>query len=227
MAQIEPHTQPTLLRDVILGGQDGLVNVLGIILGVGVASSDTRLVLVAGLAATLAESVSMAAVAYTSEMARHDHYLSERKREEREVEEMPEMEKEEIRTIYREKGFSGRLLEEIVQKITSDKKIWIETMMREELNLSPVNKRDTLQTSVVVGVSAVVGSLIPLTPFFLVDVKNGIGLSLTFSALALFLTGFYKGKVTVGRPVKSGFELLTIGMMAALIGYGIGLVFKQ
>lgn len=224
--QTEPHTKDTFLRDIILGGQDGLVNVLGIILGVSVASGDTRLIIVAGLAATFAESVSMAAVAYTSEMARHDHYLSERKREEREVEEVPDVEREEIREIYRQKGFRDALLEEIVKKITSDKAVWIETMMKEELNLAPVNKTDALRTAILVGVSALVGSLIPLAPFFLFPVSAGISLSLIVSALALFLTGFYKARVTVGRPFKSGIELLVIGMTAALIGFVIGTLFK-
>lgn len=222
----EPHIKQTFLRDVILGGQDGLVNVLGIILGVGIASLDTRLVLIAGLAATFAESVSMAAVAYTSETARGDHYEAELAREKREVEEIPGAEREEIRDIYRKKGFSGRLLEEIVAKITSDKKIWVDTMMREELNLEPVNQKDALKSSLIVGSAAVVGSLIPLSSFFFLPVKEGIVVSLAISSLALFLTGFYKGLATTGKPLKSGLQLFIIGMTAALIGYLIGLVFR-
>ena len=77
----DPHTYTSSLADVILGGQDGLVNVLGIVLGVAAATSDPRIVLVAGLAATFAESVSMAAVAYTSTLAETAHYESERARE--------------------------------------------------------------------------------------------------------------------------------------------------
>ena len=121
------------LRDVILGGQDGLVNVLGIILAVATAVSDVRIVLIAGLAAAFAESVSMAAVAYTSTKAARDFYRSELEREKREMKEMPLQETREIRQIYARKGFSGPLLSAIVKKITSNKKLWLKTMMEEEL----------------------------------------------------------------------------------------------
>src|SRR3972149_3850722 len=76
-ASLEQHARPGLLSDFILGGQDGLVNVLGVILGVAIASQDIRIILAAGLAATFAESISMGAVAYTSTLARRDHYLRE------------------------------------------------------------------------------------------------------------------------------------------------------
>src|SRR5512147_3151478 len=101
----DPHRQASALSDIILGGQDGLVNVLGVILGVAAATSDPRIVLVAGLAATFAESVSMGAVAYTSTLADADYYESEKTREYRHLLQSPNVEREEIREIYRQKGF--------------------------------------------------------------------------------------------------------------------------
>ena len=103
----DPHNRAWALSDVILGGQDGLVNVLGVILGVAAATSDPHLVLVAGLSATFAESVSMGAVAYTSTLADADFYESEREREYRHIQHTPELERDEIRSIYKEKGFHG------------------------------------------------------------------------------------------------------------------------
>src|SRR5512145_3098228 len=100
------HNSASSLSDIILGGQDGLVNVLGVILGVAAATNDPRIVLVAGLAATFAESVSMGAVAYTSTLADADFYESERAREYRHIENVPHLEREEIRKIYEKKGFS-------------------------------------------------------------------------------------------------------------------------
>ena len=106
----EEYKGSSNLRDIILGGQDGLVNVLGIVLGLAVASQDLRIILAGGLAATFAESVSMAAVVYTSTRAQQSFYESELTREKREIKEVPEMEVEEVREIYRKKGFSGKLL---------------------------------------------------------------------------------------------------------------------
>src|SRR5512147_1755504 len=95
----DPHRQASALSDIILGGQDGLVNVLGVILGVAAATSDPRIVLVAGLAATFAESVSMGAVAYTSTLADSNLYDSEREREYRHLNRAPDLERQEIRQI--------------------------------------------------------------------------------------------------------------------------------
>ena len=213
------------LSDVILGGQDGLVNVLGVILGVAAASQDTRIVLAGGLAATFAESISMAAVAYTSKLAERDFYFTELEREKREIKEVPEVETEEIRQIYREKGFKGELLEQIVKVIVSDEKVWLETMMRDELKLNPVEEKRPLMAALIVGFSAVVGSFVPLWPFFFLPISTGIYVSMIVSAIALFLVGVVKAKLTVGSWGKTGLQMAVIGMVSALAGYGIGLLF--
>ena len=106
----EQHKQPGLLSDFILGSQDGIVNVLGVILGVAVASQDFKIILAGGLAATFAESISMGAVAYTSTMARREFYLAEYEREKREMEKAPEQEKEEVRKILQRWGVPRVLL---------------------------------------------------------------------------------------------------------------------
>ena len=214
-----------MLKDMILGGQDGLVNVLGVVLGIAAATSDIRIILAGGLAATFAESISMAAVAYTSTLAYVEYYESEREHEKRTIEENPAEEVQEIRDIYSQRGFKGRLLDQIVKKITSDKEHWVEVMMLEELRLSPADKKGALKSALVVGVAAVVGSLVPLTPFFFFNVHTSIIVSLIFSAVVLFAAGAYKAKITVGSWIKSGVQLTIIGMVSAVLGYYIGHLF--
>ena len=222
----DPHRRASALSDVILGGQDGLVNVLGVILGVAAATNDPRIVIVAGLAATFAESVSMGAVAYTSTLADADFFESEREREYRHIQEVPRLERQEIRDIYAEKGFSGDLLERIVETITANKDVWVAVMMAEEHQLSPVHRGTALRSALIVGISAIVGSLIPLAPFFFLPVAAGIISSIVISALVLFVVGVYKARVTVGHPGKSGIEMATIGTLSALVGYAVGLLLK-
>ena len=138
MAQPEPdatrtpvlhdHDQPQTgigrrLRDIILGGQDGLVNVLGLVLGVAAATQKTQVIIVAGLAATFSESIAMGGVAYTSALAERDYYLSELNREKDEIEEVPDVETEEVREIFRDKGLKDETLERVVKDITSDKQV--------------------------------------------------------------------------------------------------------
>lgn len=222
----EPHKKGNKLSDVILGGQDGLVSILGLLLGLSAATRSTRVVIAGGLATILAESLSMAAVAYTSKMAEREHYSAEREQEIREVKEVPEIEKREIEDIYRAKGFSGKLLDQIVEHITSDKELWINTMMRDELNLIAIEKRDVYGYSLRVGLSTLCGSLLPLIPFFFLSVHTALILSLVVSVITLAAVGVYKAKTTIGNPLKSAVIMVAIGMGAAIAGYLIGLLFK-
>ena len=224
--RIDPHRGASALSDVILGGQDGLVNVLGVILGVAAATADTRIVLVAGLAATFAESVSMGAVAYTSTLADADFYESEREREYRHVDSATGLERDEIRGIYQRKGFSGELLDRIVETITRDKDVWVAVMMADEHRLAPVDRQTALRSAAVVGVSALVGSLVPLLPFMFLPVQLSIWVSIVLAAAVLFAVGAIKARLTVGTPGKSGLEMAVIGTLSALVGYLVGVLLK-
>ncbi|MEM4255500.1 MAG: VIT1/CCC1 transporter family protein [Candidatus Norongarragalinales archaeon] len=211
-----------LLRDSILGGQDGLVNVLGIVLGVAAATLETRVVIIAGLAATFAESLAMAAVAYTSTKAERDFYWNQYEKEKAEIEAGSPTEVEEVRELYRRKGFGGKLLETVVKKITSSKKVWLDFMMHEELKLDRPDGNSPSKSAVVVGVSAFIGSLVPLVGFFFLPVKWAMVFALVFSSFVLFAAGVVKAKLTVGSWWKTGLEMTAIGMLAAVSGYAIG-----
>ena len=197
-----------IFRNVILGGQDGIVNVLGITLGVATATNSGHIILLAGMAATFAESISMAAVAYTSTRAEIEHYESEVKRELQEMDEIPERERAEIEEIYSEKGFSGRLLRQVVDKICADRKVWLGTMMHEELGLEdPAEGMSAFRQAAIVGVSAIIGSFVPITPFFFLPIPQAIALSLAASLVLLFAVGAYKSRMTSGRWLRGGLEL--------------------
>ena len=219
------------LRDIILGGQDGLVNVLGLLLGIAVASGDLRIILAGGFAGAFAESISMAAVAYTSKRAEQSHYEGETEKERKEIKEKPQEERKEIRALYAKKGFSGKLLDEVVEKITSDEQVWLDEMVKSELGLVPVETQHAFASSAVVGLAAVIGSLIPLVPFLLlpllqISIGQAILSSLFISAITLFIVGAYKAKMTIGDWKRSGAEIAIIGIVSALVGYVVGFLFK-
>jgi len=210
------------IRDTILGFQDGVVNTLGLVLGVASAVQNTKIVLISGLVTTFAESISMAAVAYTSTKAAHEFYESQLEREKKEIQDIPQIETEEIREIYHKKGFRGKQLSSIVKKITSNKKLWLGTMMAEELKLFPEDYESPLKSTFVVGISAVIGSLVPIIPFFVFSVKPGMISALFLSILCLFIVGAVKAKFTIGNWKKSGIEMAVLGTLAAVAGYFIG-----
>lgn len=210
------------LKEFILGAQDGIVNVLGLILGVAIATNEVKIVLVAGISALFAESISMGAVAYTSSKAARDFYRRELKTEKREIKEVPKEEENEIKSIYHKKGFRGKLLSDIVKKIISDKKLWVETMMKEELRLFPDDYNKPIKSGLFVLGATVAGSLIPLIPFFFLSVKWGIIGALTLSLIVLFAVGAVKSKLTIGDWKKAGAEMAIIGMVTAVAGFIVG-----
>ncbi len=224
--QTDPHKGASGLSDFILGAQDGLVNVLGVVLGIAAATNDARVVLVAGLATAFAESISMGAVAYTTTLADADLYQSEREREYRHIQEAPNLETKEIRDIYESKGFKGELLEHIVETITANKDVWVAVMMAEEHQLAPVDRKTAFRAAWVVGLSAIIGSLIPTAPFLFLPVSTSMWMSVVITALVLFAIGAYKARVTVGKPIRSGFEMMLIGTISAMAGYLVGVLLK-
>ena len=110
--------------------------------------------------------------------------------------------------------------------ITSNPDVWVNVMMAEEFQMSPPEKSKAFNSALLVGFSALAGSLIPLFPFFFWTVNLSIGFSIIIAALTLFSVGVYKARVTVGKPFRSGMEMAIIGTVSALAGYVVGLVFK-
>jgi VIT1/CCC1 family predicted Fe2+/Mn2+ transporter len=170
------------------------------------------------MAATFAESVSMAAVAFTSRRAHQDYYENERAREFRYLRLVPAVERDEVRAIYAAKGFQGETVEQIVRTITADEDVWVGVMMAEEHRLAPLDRRAAAKSALVVGVAAVVGSLLPLTPFVVLPVRPAMVASLVVAAGSLFGVGAYKARRTVGSPGRSGVEMALIGTASALVG---------
>jgi VIT1/CCC1 family predicted Fe2+/Mn2+ transporter len=219
------HRLGSKLSEIILGGQDGLVNTTGVILGIAAATPETRVIIAGGLAAAFAESISMAAVAYTSSLADLDFYRSEMARERKEIKEVPELERDEIRQIFEGWGFEGQLLDEAVEHVAKHEEHWVEIMMAHELQLQPVEEGGLVPTALLVGFSAIVGSLIPLIPFIFFPREVSIWLALALTAVTLFAVGAIKARLTVGRPGRSGLQMMLIGVLSALAGYVIGALF--
>ena len=224
--RLEHHKSTNSLRDVILGGQDGLVNMLGIALGVVAANGSTHILIVTGVAAAITESISMGAVAYTSFGSDRDFYLAQQQREQSEIETEPEVEREEIREIYAAKGFKGQLLEDVVSTITSNRETWVSTMMDEELRLQPVERRSLVQSALVVTLATLIGHFIPIVPFMAAPRTLAIVLAIALSAVTLFAVGVYSARTLVGDWRKSGIQMTAIGLGAAAAGFLIGRLFQ-
>src|SRR3954469_4033125 len=213
------------LRDVILGGQDGLVNILGIVLGVIAAGGSHTVLLATGFAAAITESISMGAVGYTSTIADRDHYQAVRGRERAEIDAQPDAERDALRTVYAAKGFTGQLLEQVVDTLTATRDRWLGTVLDDVLHLQPVATRDAVRSSVVITGATLLGHLIPLVPFLVLARTPDVVVAIGLSALVLFGVGAYSAITLVGDWRRSGLKMLAIGLGAAAIGFAIAHAF--
>ena len=116
-------------------------------------------------------------------------------------------------------------MEKLVDQLSSNKKVWLDVMMAEELQIVPVNTRDVLKSSIIVTIATAIGHIIPVIPFFFLDPKTGLILAIIFSALTLFAVGIYQAVTLVGSWWKSGLRMVLIGMGAALMGFIIAKIF--
>lgn len=221
----EPHSSRSFLSDFVLGSQDGLVNVLGILLGVSAATSNVKIIYVAALAALGAESISMGAVAYTSTLARRQQYLKEVSREQLEMKKYGDVELEEVRRILKSLGYEGMQLDTLTSQIASNPKAMLEFMMSFELKLPPVEESEARRSFAVVLSATVFGSIIPLIPFLFVTaatISSGTIASVILSGVLLFLIGAYEARITVGSIWRSALQMMLIGLSAGFAGYLIG-----
>ena len=212
--------------DFIYGSIDGAVTTFAIVAGVVGAGLSPGIVLILGFANLFADGFSMAASNYQASKARNEFVEMKRKQEEWEIENLKDQERDEIRDIYKAKGFKDELLDEVVRIITSKKKVWVDTMMKEELGL--IENKDPVTSSVSTFVGFNVIGLIPLMPFVIfmimgIELNSEAFVYSTVSVMtAFFLVGVMKGKIVKKSMTRSGLNTLVIGGVAATVAYSVG-----
>jgi VIT1/CCC1 family predicted Fe2+/Mn2+ transporter len=222
------------IRNVIYGVNDGLTATLGVLAGVGGATVNPRVVLIGGLSAMVASAVSMAGGAYLSSKSQREVYEGQLAREAAEIEAMPDLERAELVKIYRSKGLTPDEAKTIVGRITSDKKVWLETQAREELGLDVATFENPVREGVVAGVSTLIGGVIPVVGYLGGRAVVGASLSglaaliiaFVLCAAFLFLIGSARSFFTGKGGVRSGVEMLAVGTAVAAITYLVGVLFR-
>ena len=211
----------------IYGSIDGAVTTFAIVAGVVGAGLSPGIILILGFANLFADGFSMAAANYQASKARNEYIQMKRRQEEWEIDNLKEQETEEIRDIYSKKGFKDELLDEVVRIITSRRKVWVDTMMKEELGLIEDDKHP-LDSSVSTFFGFNLIGLIPLIPFMMFIVmgidsnSDAFGYSIIFVLFAFFMVGVLKGKIVKKSKIRSGIFTLIIGGAAAIIAYLVG-----
>lgn len=228
--QLSPS--PTLLNkfqnylgEFVYGSIDGSVTTFAVVAGSVGAELNSSIIIILGFANLFADGFSMSIGAYLATKSEMDNFHKYEQREYWEVEHTPDSERAEIREIYAQKGFEGDLLEQVVDVITSNKKRWVDVMMKEELEMIQEQK-SPFSIGAVTFISFVLIGLIPL----IVYVLNYLGLlhnhlfsyACTLTVLTFSGIGFLKSYVTQTSIFRGIAETLFLGILAALVAYFVG-----
>ena len=217
MIHSESHLRNSdFLTDVVIGMSDGLTVPFALAAGISGAVNSNNIVIMAGVAEIIAGSIAMGLGGYLAGKTEMEHYESELKRETEEVETVPEKEREEIKEIFLQYGFSKQSQEILVAELSRDKNKWIDFMMKFELSLDKPDPNRASKSALTIGLSYIVGGTIPLIPYFLTDTPYaGLKISAIVTLVCLFVFGYFKSKAT-GQPLIYGaFKVMIIGAVAA------------
>jgi VIT1/CCC1 family predicted Fe2+/Mn2+ transporter len=214
------------VADAIYGANDGLGAVFGIVSGVaGATSNQQHYILVAGLAGTLASTLSMGAGAYLAAKSEAEVYEAEISRERAEVEENPEEEIEEMSLFYQLQGFTPEESQKMAERLAEQPEQFVQAMAQSELGLSEHRFPNQWTAAFSAGISTAIGAFIPIIPFFFSGGVQAVIMSFGISLVAHFLVGALKSLITIRSWWASGLEMTWIGIIVAVVTYGFGLAF--
>jgi vacuolar iron transporter family protein len=217
----EQHfTASESVRDLVIGTADGLTVPFALAAGLSGAVAANPLIVTAGLAEIAAGCVAMGLGGYLAARTDAQHYTSERMREEQETREWPEREKWEVAAILHRYGLRGETLARATEAIASDRRRWVDFMMRFELELSEPAADRAARSAATIGGAYVVGGLIPLAPYMLLaETAPALALSSALTGTALLGFGWLKAKATGLPALRGAVQTLGIGGAAAAVAY--------
>lgn len=215
--------QPTLhsyLGDGVLGAIDGSITTFAVVAGTVGGGLSPGVAIILGFANLLADGFSMAVSNYLGTKSETEQIERTREREEHEIRTIPHGEREEIRQIFKMKGFEGETLEEIVSVISSDREVWIDTMLKEEHNVVPEIRNPT-RAALVTFLAFLIVGLIPLLSFLVPGLEGNLRflISIVATGVAFAIVGFVKGRVLDRSIPRSMLETLLTGGGAAAVAY--------
>jgi VIT1/CCC1 family predicted Fe2+/Mn2+ transporter len=213
----------TRIREVVFGSQDALLTTVGLIASVVGAGQDNPVIILVGLANAAAGAISMSAGSYLSSKAEREVHEAEIAREAQEFEEHPAEEIAEMAAILRHEGMPSAEADRFVERLVSDRTLFLRTMVQKELGLNPDLPANPIKNALAMGSAYFGGAFVPILPFLL-GLSGSIALytSVILTGAALFAVGAIKGRLVTKSAMRSGMEILIIGAVGAIVGYAIG-----
>lgn len=225
----EDHLRSSdFLRDIVIGMSDGLTVPFALAAGLSGAVASSGIIIIAGIAEIAAGSIAMGLGGYLSGKTEQDHYTNEVKREHYEVENLRHKEIEETKEFFANIGLSKEIQEQATEEIAQDKDRWVDFMMKYELGLDKPDPKRATKSALNIGLSYVVGGIIPLSPYFFIsDSREALQYSVVATLICLFIFGYFKSKMTGVNPWGGALRVTLIGAVAAAAAYGVAMLFEH
>ena len=226
-AEIHEHpeqhlTSSAMLRDIVIGMSDGLTVPFALAAGLSGAVQTTELIIIAGLAEIAAGSIAMGLGGYLAAKTESDYYNSELKREYAEIETVPQIERQEVKDFFAGLGLKEETQQQAADEVIRDKDRWANFMMKYELGLDKPDPKRARKSAFNIGVSYIVGGLIPLSPYFFISSGiDGLKVSTAITLLCLFVFGYFKSKITGVNALAGALRVTIIGALAAGCAFAI------
>ena len=215
------------ITDVVIGMSDGLTVPFALAAGLSGAVQHNAVVITAGIAEIVAGSIAMGLGGYLAGKTEQEHYQSELKREYDEVDNIPEEEKKEVKLVFAEYGINEKTQNLIADEMAGDRDKWVDFMMKYELGLEKPDVNRARNSAATIGLSYVVGGLIPLSGYFFTQTPyRGLIVSAILTVICLFLFGYFKSRVTGQPPVKGALKVTLIGIAAASAAFLVAKAFN-
>ena len=210
------------IRDIVIGMSDGLTVPFALAAGLSGVVESTGVVITAGLAEVAAGAIAMGLGGYLAARTDAEHYVSEYAREKRETFDNPEVEVEEVASLFRSYGLPEATVTSVARAICGDRRRWVEFMMRFELGLDRPDPTRARVSAMTIALSYIAGGLVPLAPYFVVrSTGTALAASIVVTLLALLVFGYVKGMFTVKKPLRSAWQTAIVGGLAAAAAFGI------
>ena len=218
---VEKHfTASETVRDIVIGMSDGLTVPFALAAGLSRAVDSSGIIVIAGLAEVAAGAIAMGLGGYLAARTDAEHFASERAREERETEEMPEQEAAEVADVLRSYGLEANNVTAVVNSICADKKRWVDFMMRFELGLEEPDPQRARNSALTIALSYIAGGMVPLAPYFFFRSIHTASIgSVVVTLMALLVFGYIKGSFTTARPLRSAWQTVLVGGLAAAAAF--------
>jgi len=215
------------VREAIFGAQDGVTSILIVVITVATATSQQFPVLVAGIAAALAEIISMGAGEYMSSKSQREIFLSQIQKERQEVADRPGESEAEVAYMLEQEGLDETAARRVAAELAHKPNVLLKTMVEKELGLTFEEGGSALQGALILSAAFAVAALVPIAPFFFLPVRVALVVAVSLSAVVMFALGLAKSRLTGRNPIRSGLEIVLLVLAATAGGWIFGTILPQ